>query len=551
MAANLSQTVKPGDVGFKREIGLIGAMWASETSIIGSGWLLGAFAAANLIGGAAIIDWVLGAVAAIILALVFAELGAMYPVQGGTGRFPHLAFGPGAGISFGFFCYLQAVTVAPVEAFAVIHYAGYWWHSIYNSTTTNVTHLGFVMELVLMALFTALNFLPMRIYGPLYSIVTWWKVIIPVLTIIILFTKFHGANLSAGGGFIPHGVGWKDIFGALPGASIVFAYLGFEQADQLAGEIKKPQRNLPIAIVGAILLGAAIYILLQIVFLGATPASALGPKGFLGISSTNSIAIAPFAAVTSLAGFGWLSGILRVDAFISPAGTGAIYLTSSSRISYGLARNRYYPGLFGAVDRRGIPWFGMIVAFIAGIVFTFPFPSWQSLVGLVTGASVLMYAGAPLAMGALRRQLPAAERPFRLAGAAVIAPLAFIVAGLIIYWSGFEVVWKLGVAIVLGYLLIGMYISDRPEVPKINWVKSTWIAAYLLGMGIISWQGSYGPDNTGRLEFPYDILTVALFSLAIYYWAILWGAQTTEQIEERIVEQAAPSEEPEAEAATA
>jgi amino acid transporter len=549
--AKLSQTIKPGDVGFERSIGFVGAMWASETSIIGSGWLLGAFGAANLIGGASIIAWVLGAIASILLALVFAELGGMYPVQGGTGRFPHLAFGPGAGMSFGFFCYLQAVTVPPIEAFAVIHYAGYYWRSIYDPVTGNVTHWGFILEIGLMALFTALNFLPMRIYGPLYSVVTWWKVAIPVLTIIILFTKFNGANMSAGGGFFPTGVGWKAVFGALPTASIVFAYLGFEQADQLAGEIKRPQRNLPLAIIGAILIGAAIYILLQVVFIGATPAHVLPHNGFLGIPSTNSIAIAPFAAVASLAGFGWLSGILRVDAFISPAGTGAIYMTSSSRISYGLARNRYFPGMFGTVDRRGIPWFGMIVAFIAGLLFTFPFPSWHALVGLVTGASVLMYAGAPLSLGAFRRQLPNADRPFKLPIAQVISPLAFIAAGLIIYWSGFEVVWKLGVAIILGYLLLGMYYSDRPELPRINWVKSSWILAYLVGIGLITWVGQYGPQNTGRLAYPWDILVVALFSLGIYYWAVLWGAQTTEEMEERIAEQAAPAPEAEAEAAAA
>jgi amino acid transporter len=525
-------------------------MWSSETSIIGSGWLLGSFAAAQLIGGSAIIAWVLGAVAVIILALVHAELGAQYPVAGGTARFPHLAYGPGAGISFGFFSWLQAVTVPPIEAFAVIHYAGYWWHGIYNGNSGNVTHWGFVLEIVLMAIFTALNFLPMRIYGPLYSIVTWWKVAIPVLTIIILFTKFHGANLSAGGGFFPTGVGWKDLFGALPGASIVFAYLGFEQADQLAGEIKNPQRNLPIAIIGSIVIGAAIYILLQIVFLGATPVNLL-THGFAGIPATNSVAIAPFAAIASLTGFGWLSGILRADAFISPAGTGAIYMTSTSRVSYGLARNRYFPGVFGKVDRNGIPWFGMIVGFFAGIVFTFPFPSWHSLVVLVTSASVLMYAGAPLSMGALRLRLPGAERPFRLPGAVVISPLAFIIANLLIYWSGFETLWKLGVAIILGYIAIGMYASDRPGQPKINWKKSAWIGAYLLGMGILSWQGAYGPDNTGRLAYPWDILVVALFSLAIYFWAVYYGSQTTEEMEERIEEQAAPAPEEEAEATAA
>jgi amino acid transporter len=542
-----AQTLRPADVGLKREIGLIGATWSSETSIIGSGWLLGSFAAAQAIGGAAIIDWVIGAVVALVLALIHAELGAMYPVAGGTARFPHLAFGQGAGISFGFFSWLQAVTVPPIEAYAVIHYASYYWHGIYNANANggngNVTHWGFVLEIGLMAVFCALNFIPMRIYNPIYSIITWWKVAIPVLTIIVLFTQFHGVNFHAGGGFFPTGTGVKNLFEALPGASIVFAYLGFEQADQLAGEVKNPQRNLPLAIILSILIGGAIYILLQIVFIGAVPPGHLGPKGFAGIAATDPLALAPFAGLASLVSFGWLSGILRVDAFISPAGTGAIYMTSTSRVAYGLARNRYFPGIFGAVSRRGIPWFGMITAFIFGLVFTFPFPSWHSLVGLVTSASVLMYAAAPLSLGTFRYRLPGAIRPFRLPGAAVMAPLGFIFSSLIIYWSGFETLWKLGVAIVLGYVVIGMYNSDRPEVPKINWVKSSWIGAYLLGMGIISWQGQFGPENTYRIPFWWDIGIVAVFSLVIYYWAIYQGSQTTEEIEARIAEQAAPVEE--------
>src|SRR6202000_1725550 len=118
MATTLSQTVKPGDVGLKRELGLISAMWSSETSIIGSGWLLASFGAAQAIGGAAIIAWVPGPIAAIPLPFVPAERGAMCPVSGGTARFPHLAYGPGAEISFGFFSWLQAVTVTPIEAFA-------------------------------------------------------------------------------------------------------------------------------------------------------------------------------------------------------------------------------------------------------------------------------------------------------------------------------------------------------------------------------------------------------------------------------------------------
>src|SRR5256885_17109151 len=93
---------RPADVGLKREMGLIGGTWASETSLIGSGWLFGSFFAAAAAGTAAIVGWVIGGIAVIILALVHAELGAMYPVAGGTARFPHFSFGSVAGISFGF-----------------------------------------------------------------------------------------------------------------------------------------------------------------------------------------------------------------------------------------------------------------------------------------------------------------------------------------------------------------------------------------------------------------------------------------------------------------
>jgi amino acid transporter len=388
----------------------------------------------------------------------------------------------------------------------------------------------------------------MKWLNQIFSGITWWKVAIPVITIIILLFKFHSAPFTAGGGFFPTGTGMKQLFGALPGASIIFAYLGFEQADQLAAEVKNPQRNLPLAIILSILIGTVIYVMLQVVFIGATPMSILS-HGFAGIPASSQVSIAPFAGLTALVGLGVWSSILRADAFISPFGTGAMYVTGTSRVSYGLARNRYYPGIFGKVDSRGIPWFGMIIAFLAGLLFTFPFPSWHSLVSLVTSASVLMYAGAPLAMGAFRQKLPLAERPYRVPGGVVMAPLAFIVANLIIYWSDFETLWKLGVAIILGYIAILMYRADRPELPKIDWKRSAWIGAYLLGMGIISWQGDYGPDNTGRLHYPWDILVVALFSLAIYFWA-LYSSLTTEEMEERIAEQSVTVE-PEAEAAAA
>src|ERR1700740_1969778 len=143
----------PVDVGLKRELGLVGATWASETSIIGSGWLFGALYAAQAVGGAALLAWAIAGVVVIVLALCHAELGAMYPVSGGTARFPHFAFGSVAGIGFGFFAYMQAVTIAPIECFAFMNYASYYWHGLYDPKTANVTGAGFVFTIILMAVF--------------------------------------------------------------------------------------------------------------------------------------------------------------------------------------------------------------------------------------------------------------------------------------------------------------------------------------------------------------------------------------------------------------
>jgi amino acid transporter len=521
--STVSTVAAPADVGLKREMGLIGATWAAETSIIGSGWLFASWKAAYSTGTASILAWIIAGIALIVLALVHAELGAMYPVAGGTARFPHFAFGSVAGISFGFFSWVQAVTVAPIECFAVMQYASYYWHGVFDDATGEVTGLGFGLSIALMALFTAVNFLAMRVFNKVNSAITWWKVAIPILAIIVLLFKFHPSNFNSHGGFMP--LGTKAMFAAIPGAGIVFAYLGFEQADQLAAEVKNPQRNLPRAIILAMLLGTVIYVLLQVVFIGALQPHTLS-GGWAKLATNNGLINGPLAFIAGAAGLAWLATVLRVDAFISPSGTGLIYVTSGSRVGYGLARNRYYPQAFGKVDKDGVPWVSLILAFAFGLVFLLPFPSWSALVGLVTSASVLMYAGAPLSLGAFRGQVPEANRPYRLPAASVLAPVAFIIANLIIYWSGLEVIWKLGVVLVIGYVIIGVCMAFDSNRPPLDWRSAQWLPFYLIGMGIISWQGEFSggavkaPVNTSNIPFGWDFVVVAAFSLLIYYWAM-------------------------------
>jgi amino acid transporter len=325
----------------------------------------------------------------------------------------------------------------------------------------------------------------------------------------------------------------------------VFAYLGFEQADQLAAEIKNPQKNLPRAILLATGIGIIIYVMLQVVFIGAMPAAQL-THGWAGISNTDILA-GPFAGLAGIVGLSALAIILRIDAFISPFGTGLMYQTSSSRVGYGLGRNRYFPQAFTRVDRNGVPWISLIVAFFAGLVFLLPFPSWHSLVSLVTSASVLMYAGAPLAMGAFRRQVPDAERPYRVPVGSVWSPVSFIIANMLIYWSGFETVWKLGIVVIVGYVLIAIFMAFDENRPPLDWRSAQWLPVYLIGLGIITWQGQFGPDNTGRIPFWWDMLIVAVFSLVIYYWAMATRLPKAEML--NLVERQSGIEPPERSAA--
>ena len=107
----------------RRDIGVVGLLFTSVGSIIGSGWLFGALSASKIAGPAALLSWVIGGGAMILLALVHAELGGMYPVAGGSARFPHYAFGSLIGFAGGWFAFIGAVTTAPIEVEAALQYA--------------------------------------------------------------------------------------------------------------------------------------------------------------------------------------------------------------------------------------------------------------------------------------------------------------------------------------------------------------------------------------------------------------------------------------------
>jgi len=509
----------------RRDVGFYGLMFVSLGSIIGSGWLLGALNAAEVAGPASVLSWVLAAAMLTLLALVYAELGAAYPVAGAGARFPYYSHGPIAGFTAGWASWLQAVFIAPIEVLAAITYVNsVGWVNMHFNMINKVgpsagllNGPGLVVAVILMILFTAMNLAGAKFLSDSNAIVVIWKTAVPVVAVVyVAYLQFNPENFHAGGGFMPFGV--HGVFAALTGG-VVFALQGFEQAAQLAGEARDPKRDLSRAIITAMAIGAVLYTALQLVMIGALePANiANGWKKPLGTDPSNYGAWYTLALALSA---GWLAKALLIDAVISPAGTGVVYVATSARLSYALGEERELPSALASTNKNGVPVVSILVAAVVGLLAFGPFKSWNALVNVVTAATAIMYAFAPVSLAALQRVDGRRSRSYRVPLPSLVLPIAFCSANLIIYWGGFETTWKLAVAMLVGlaWFAIG---AKRNRTNAFDFTRNAiWIAPWLGGQVIIGWLGRYGGGSRNILPNWIDIGIVIVFSLAIYYWAV-------------------------------
>jgi amino acid transporter len=508
-----------GSRHLQRDVGFWGLMFVSLGSIIGSGWLLGALTAASMAGPASILSWIIAAAMLLVLALVHAELGGAYPLAGGTARYPLFAFGPLTGFAAGWMAWLQAVTIAPIEVEAMLSYTAHLGWVSHNITLLNtdgtLTSAGFGIASLFMLIFTLINIVGVKLLSDSNSVAVIWKTIVPLLTVVVLLTlTFHAGNFTAGGGFAPYGA--HGVFSALP-AGVVFALQGFEQAIQMAGEARNPQKDVSRAVIVATIIGTVVYLALEVAFIGA-----LDPHNLLHgwanpIGKGN---FGPYAEIASAVGAGWLAVVLYIDAVISPGGTGLVYLGTTSRIAYAMGHERSAPGFLARVSVRGVPIWSIVTAFIVGEIAFLPFPSWSSLVNLISSATVMMYGFAPVALHALRKRDSGRTRPYNLPAWKVLSPVAFVSANLIIYWSTYQADWKICASLVIGLVI---FAATRAGIPaeqrvKLHWKSAMWVWPWLAGLLIIGNFGQYGGD--GAIPSWWDMGVVIVFALAIYYWAI-------------------------------
>src|SRR5437762_10684212 len=213
----------------RRDVAFLGLLFVSLGSITGAGWLFGALYASSLAGPAAVISWLLGGGAVMLLALTHAELGGMYPVAGGSARFPRYAFGSLIGFTSGWVAFLGSVTVGPIMVEATLLYASNYVSSLITVSGGRpvLTAQGYVVAVTLLLLFCTINVMGVRWLAETNMLAVWWKLLIPAVTVVALIaSSSHRGNFSADGGFMPFG--WKGVFLAMSSGGVIFACLGLE-----------------------------------------------------------------------------------------------------------------------------------------------------------------------------------------------------------------------------------------------------------------------------------------------------------------------------------
>ena len=500
-------------MNLKRNIGTWGMLFAALGGIIGSGWLFGPFYVAQIAGPAAILAWVIGGCLMMVVAMTFAELSSTFPMTGGTIRFLHLSHGPLVSFSMAWIGWLSSVAVAPIETLALLQYASTYmpWLMRAHADAHVLSNYGILAAAFLMMVMVIINAYGIKLLSKANTIVVIMKLAVPILTIVVLFVKdFHVTNISHGP-FLP--LGWKGVLTSLPTAGVIFSFIGYSPAVQLAGEAKNPQRSVPIAIIDALTISIILYVILQIVFLGALDPTSI-QHGWNHLAFKGDAG--PFVGLATGIGLLWLTKILYIDAAVSPFGTALIYTATASRLGYAVKENGYLPRFLHKLNNHGVPLRVLALNYVLGILLFLPFPTWQKLVSFLVSALVFAYAVGPLSLLVLRKTLPKQNRPFRVPAAPVLCLLAFYICNLIIYWAGWDIISKMLVTMTLGYVVLAIY--RRTKVGMLlnfEWHRAWWVFLYIVCLGLISYLGSFG--GKGIIVFGWDFVVIALMSAMIFY----------------------------------
>ena len=469
MSRVISREAPPAAVGspaLPRVLGLAALTGIGVGGIIGTGiFVMTGIAARDKAGPAVIVSFFVAAVVCACAALCYAELAARIPAAGSAYAYAAAAFGRGVGWLVGW----NVVLMYAVAAASVAQGWSHYFQAILGTLGTRLpVRIGSapfdvspqtgsasfsgawldLPALLVVAAFTAVLVCGVRISVRLNAAMVALKVAVIAFVIGVGAAHIHPANWHP---FAPHGWGGLAVFGAhrsggmLAGAAIAFyAYLGFEAVSVYTEEARRPRRDVPVAIVGAVLICAALYMAVAAVVTGMVPADRISIQ-------------APVSEAFRSAGLPWAAGLVAAGALAGISSVLLVILLSLPRILMALGRDRLLPAsVFGAVHPRfRTPWLATIIGGVVIALFAALIPL-RVLADMITAATLLTFIVVALALLVLRRR-PTMGRfraPFGpLVPAVTIAACALLAASVpTVNWLRLGI-W-LGVG-VLVYLLHG------------------------------------------------------------------------------------------------
>ena len=528
---NLENDVEKGSV-LKRGLSLWDAALFGIGGAVGSGILFAAAGGTAYAGPAVILSWIIAAMIIAIVTVPYAEFSSMASRAGVSARIGYYSYGKLGGFLGGWALFLWAVIIPPIEAVAVSEYSAVYYPALYNPSLGVLTTEGVAVSILITIGFVLLNLTGVSNFGKFNSGLTIIKILnVVILIVIVPLLLFKAANFTTTS-FLPS-TGFQGVLIAIPATGILFSFGGYRQVADMAGEIKNPKRNLPLAIGITLVVQSVMYILMSIVVVGAVVWSQIpnAKTGAIGVTpgSWGNVAglSSPLADLmkygansltgTPVAILGVLFVLAILFAIYSPLGTFGVYLTGSSRIIFGFTREGALPMFLGNTNKKGVPVYAIVLAAIVGDVFLFPLPSWESLADFVSVAASINFAVIAASLPILRKLHPDVERPFKVPFAKVWSLIAFVLSTLLVYWATYPVTLYAVAAFLVG-IIVFLYQAFKEHFSGLGIVHSIWIPLYVIGLLMLSYYGSALTGGNNLLVYPYDLYAVVGY--AVLFWFI-------------------------------
>ncbi|HET8660471.1 MAG TPA: amino acid permease, partial [Micromonosporaceae bacterium] len=405
-------------------------------NMIGSGIFLLPSALAGY-GGISIFGWLFTAAGAMLLAVVFARLGRAFPHTGGPYAYTRRAFGDFVGFLTAWGYWIAAWVGNAALAVAFVSYLGYF--SAFDELNSNRV-LAALVAVVAVWLLTFVNVLGVRQGG-------WMQLVTTVLKFLpLLALGLVGVFLISADNFGGFNTSGRSGYGALTAvaALTLWAFIGVESATVPAGDVRDPKRTIPRATIVGTAVTALVYLLGTVAVMGILPAATLAGSG------------APFADAADSAFGGWAGPLVAAAAVVSVFGCLNGWILLQGQIPMAAARDSLFPRIFTRTTRSGAPVVGLVASSVlitaltvlnynASLVDQFTF-----VILLATLTTLVPYVFSAAAQLLLLVTDRARFEVRRLAGHATVAGLALAYAIWTVAGSGYEVVYKGFLLILLG-----------------------------------------------------------------------------------------------------